>query len=134
MLNIGMTEILVFSIIALLVLGPEKLPEAIRFIAKWYHHIKRTIHNVQYDLDRELRLSELREQLQDEMKKIQELEIKMQKQLNNQAISEPISSLEMTKKRMDFNLYPQCPIQYQFITNAHHEIPRCPYTQITPTF
>lgn len=36
MLNIGMTELLVFGIIALLVLGPEKLPEAARFAGKWY--------------------------------------------------------------------------------------------------
>lgn len=27
MLNVGMTELLVFGVIALLVLGPEKLPE-----------------------------------------------------------------------------------------------------------
>ena len=60
MLNIGMTELLFFGIIALLVLGPEKLPEAARFVGKWYGKIKRTISNVQNDIDRELRLSELR--------------------------------------------------------------------------
>ena len=31
MLNVGMTELLCFAISALLVLGPEKLPEAARF-------------------------------------------------------------------------------------------------------
>ena len=36
MLNVGMTELLCFAIVALLVLGPEKLPEAARFAAKWY--------------------------------------------------------------------------------------------------
>ncbi|MEK5757135.1 twin-arginine translocase TatA/TatE family subunit, partial [Acinetobacter variabilis] len=35
MLNIGMTELLAFGVIALLVLGPDKLPEAVRFIGKW---------------------------------------------------------------------------------------------------
>ena len=62
MLNIGMTELLAFGIIALLVLGPDKLPEAARFAAKSYAKIKRLISNVQNDIDRELRLSELREQ------------------------------------------------------------------------
>lgn len=47
MLNVGMTELLVFGVIALLVLGPEKLPEAARFAGKWYGHIKRLINNVQ---------------------------------------------------------------------------------------
>ena len=36
MLNIGMAELLLFGIIALLVLGPEKLPQAARFAAKSY--------------------------------------------------------------------------------------------------
>ncbi|MGE8683512.1 MAG: Sec-independent protein translocase protein TatB [Acinetobacter sp.] len=83
MLNIGMTELLVFGIIALLVLGPEKLPEAARFAGKWYGKAKRLVSNVQNDIDRELRLSELREQMQNEMKRIQELEQKMQAQMQH---------------------------------------------------
>src|SRR5690554_6569445 len=82
MLNIGMTELLIFGIIALLVLGPEKLPEAARFVGKWYGKIKRMVSNVQNDIDRELRLSELREQMQQEMARIQELEAKMQAQMS----------------------------------------------------
>lgn len=82
MLNIGMTELLIFGIIALLVLGPEKLPEAARFVGKWYGKIKRMVSNVQNDIDRELRLSELREQMQQEMARIQELEAKMQAQMH----------------------------------------------------
>lgn len=81
MLNIGMTELLLFGIIALLVLGPEKLPEAVRFAGKWYGKAKRTVSNIQNDFDRELRLSELREQMQLEMQRIQELEAKMQAQM-----------------------------------------------------
>ncbi|WP_173911580.1 Sec-independent protein translocase protein TatB [Acinetobacter sp. Marseille-Q1618] len=81
MLDVGFSELLVFGIIALLVLGPEKLPVAARFAGKWYSKIKRTVSNVQNDIDRELRLSELREQMQLEMKRIQELEQKMQTQM-----------------------------------------------------
>ena len=81
MLNIGMTELFCFAIIALLVLGPEKLPEGARFAGKWYGKIKRMISNVQNDLDRELRISDLRAQMQQEMSKIQELEQKMQSQM-----------------------------------------------------
>ncbi|MFW2172041.1 Sec-independent protein translocase protein TatB [Acinetobacter guillouiae] len=82
MLDVGFSELLVFGIIALLVLGPDKLPEAARFVAKWYSKLKRLISNVQNDIDRELRLSELREQMQNEMRRIQELEKKMQAQMH----------------------------------------------------
>ncbi|MDM1021690.1 Sec-independent protein translocase protein TatB [Acinetobacter sp. VNK23] len=93
MLNLGMTEIFCFAVIALLVLGPEKLPEAARFVAKWYGKIKKFINNIQNEIDRELKLSEFREEMQKEIEKITELERRMQKQLdelkNTQAATEP---------------------------------------------
>ena len=82
MLNIGMTELLCFAIIALLVLGPEKLPEGARFAAKWYGKIKKFIANVQGEIDRELKLSEFREEMQKEIDKITELEARLQQQLD----------------------------------------------------
>lgn len=96
MLNIGMTELLIFGIIALLVLGPDKLPEAVRFVGTWYGKIKRMVSNVQNDLDRELRLSELREQMQAEMQRIQELEAKMQAQVAD--LQQPIAADQLKIK------------------------------------
>lgn len=96
MLNIGMTELLIFGIIALLVLGPDKLPEAVRFVGTWYGKIKRMVSNVQNDLDRELRLSELREQMQAEMQRIQQLEAKMQAQMAD--LQQPIAANELKQK------------------------------------
>lgn len=81
MLDVGFSELFVFGIIALLVLGPEKLPEAARFAARCYSKFKTLISNVQNDIDRELRLSELREQMNAEMQRIQALEQKMQAQM-----------------------------------------------------
>ena len=82
MLNIGMTELLCFAIIALLVLGPEKLPEGARFAAKWYGKFKRLISSVQNEIDRELRLSEFREEVQKEIERITELERRMRQQID----------------------------------------------------
>ncbi|WP_374531084.1 Sec-independent protein translocase protein TatB [Acinetobacter sp.] len=82
MLNLGMTEIFCFAVIGLLVLGPDKLPEAARFVAKWYGKIKKLINNIQNEIDRELRLSEFREEMQKEIEKISELERRVQKQLD----------------------------------------------------
>jgi sec-independent protein translocase protein TatB len=104
MLNIGMTELLIFGIIALLVLGPEKLPEALRSAGKCYRKIKHLINTVQTDLDRELRLSELREQMQTEIQRIQALEAKMQAQLAAQQYTPANStqSLHELKKTIQF--------------------------------
>lgn len=82
MFGLGMTEIFCFAVIALLVLGPDKLPEAIRFVAKWYGKIKKLLNNMQNEIDRELRLSEFRDEIQKEIEKITELERKMQRQLD----------------------------------------------------
>ena len=40
MLNLGMSELLLFAIIAVVVLGPDKLPTAMRSVLKWYRQIK----------------------------------------------------------------------------------------------
>lgn len=82
MLNIGMAELLMFGIIALLVLGPEKLPEGAKFAAKWYGKIKRFISSVQNEIDQELRLSEFRAEVQKEIEHMTELEKRMQQQID----------------------------------------------------
>lgn len=119
MLNIGMTELLAFGIISLLVLGPDKLPEAARFAGKWYAKIKRMVSNVQNDIDRELRLSELREQMQNEMQRIKELEQKMQAQMHElQQQSQP--AIEKNQQ----NAVPDnknAPIFYVFIPSSRFE-------------
>lgn len=112
MLNIGMTELFVFAIIALLVLGPEKLPEAVRIVAKWYSKIKRMISNVQHDLDRELRLSELQQQMQEELERIKKLENQMQQQLQqfdppNTNSKQVILYIEPTKLHLPQHLIQQ---------------------------
>lgn len=82
MLNLGMTEIFCFAVIALLVLGPDKLPEAARFTAKWYGKFKRLLTRVQSEIDRELHLSEFREEIQKEIDRMTALEQRVQKQLH----------------------------------------------------
>lgn len=99
MLNIGMTELLCFAIIALLVLGPEKLPEGARFAAKWYGKFKRLISSVQNEIDRELRLSEFREEVQKEIERITELERRMQQQID--ALRGPAAETQSSEKQTD---------------------------------
>lgn len=82
MLNIGFTEILLFGIIALVVLGPDKLPIAVRTAGRWYARLRYMVSNLQQDIEKELQLSELREHMQQELSRIKSIEAQMQAQLD----------------------------------------------------
>ena len=82
MLNLGMSELLVFAIIAVIVLGPDKLPTAIRSVIKWYRQIKMLITNVQRDIERELEITEIRETMEKEIARFKDIEKNMQAQLD----------------------------------------------------
>lgn len=61
MLDVSFWEITMILLVALLVFGPEKLPEAARTAGKWVGRIRRLIQTVQQDIDRELRLQEIKD-------------------------------------------------------------------------
>lgn len=60
MLDIGFTELLLIAVVALVVLGPEKLPMAVRTLGLWVGKAKRTIGGIQSEISEELRLDELK--------------------------------------------------------------------------
>ncbi|EPJ44249.1 MAG: hypothetical protein OFPII_36960 [Osedax symbiont Rs1] len=60
MFDIGFTEILLIAVVALVVLGPEKLPMAVRTLGLWIGKAKRTISGIQTEISEELRLDELK--------------------------------------------------------------------------
>ena len=62
MFGIGFTEILLISIIAILFLGPDKLPEAMVQIAKFIKGVKKTVGEAKSSLDEELRIADLKEE------------------------------------------------------------------------
>lgn len=69
MFDVGFSELFVLAIIALVVLGPEKLPHAARMAGAWIGRIRRTIINVQADIENEVASSEMRERIRKEMAK-----------------------------------------------------------------
>lgn len=59
MFDIGFFELLLISIIGLVVLGPERLPVAIRTISDWLSGIKRFSNSIKTELTEELNIQEL---------------------------------------------------------------------------
>lgn len=87
--------------------------------ANGYSKGKRFVGNIQNDIDRELRLSELKEQMDKEMQRIAELEQKMQAQM--QEIDQSIKSSNMLKDKVTTfvpleNICYVYRTEYQFIT------------------
>ncbi|MGM8886129.1 Sec-independent protein translocase protein TatB [Psychrobacter sp. 1U2] len=81
MFDIGFSELLLFGVIALIVLGPEKLPQAARTAGQWYGKIRRTVSTLQSEIEAELDLAETRQQMQKEMAKIRETEAQMKREM-----------------------------------------------------
>tara|TARA_R110001583_G_scaffold12977_4_gene56812 strand:+ start:1930 stop:2244 length:315 start_codon:yes stop_codon:yes gene_type:complete len=63
--DIGFLELMVVGILGLLVLGPERLPVAARTVGLFIGKIRRTMSNIQDDLERQVRTDELKEKLKD---------------------------------------------------------------------
>lgn len=63
MFDIGFVELLICGIIALLVLGPERLPTAARAAGRWIGGARRMVSQFSSELDRQLKAEELREEL-----------------------------------------------------------------------
>ncbi len=64
--NIGFFELLLIGVVALLVLGPEKLPGAIRTTSLWIGRARRSFNKVRSEIERELNADEIRRQLHNE--------------------------------------------------------------------
>ncbi|MEC7377461.1 MAG: Sec-independent protein translocase protein TatB [Pseudomonadota bacterium] len=63
MFDIGFLELLICGVIALLVLGPERLPTAARAAGRWVGAARRMVGQFTSELDRQLKADELREEL-----------------------------------------------------------------------
>jgi len=85
--DIGFFELCFIAIIALLVLGPERLPTAARTIGRWVSKARRAFTSVKSEIDRELQLDELKQQIKQQQEKMEQL-------VNNQTMQETLSETQ----------------------------------------
>jgi sec-independent protein translocase protein TatB len=64
--DIGFPELIMISVVALLVIGPERLPETIRTITLWLGRLQRSFSNIRQELENEIGADEIRAQLHNE--------------------------------------------------------------------
>lgn len=60
MFDIGFSEMLVIAVVALIVIGPERLPKVARTLGHLFGRMQRYVNDVKSDISREMELDELR--------------------------------------------------------------------------
>ena len=66
MFDIGFMELLLISVVALIVIGPERLPGAIRTATLWIGRAKRSFNQVKGEIEKEINADEIKRQLHNE--------------------------------------------------------------------
>lgn len=90
MFEAGFLEMLVVGIVALLVIGPERLPKVARTIGRWLGKARAFIANTRADIERELKADEMRAILQRQEEELRQLRDMVQQ--NTDAVRQSIEA------------------------------------------
>ncbi len=94
MFGMSFTEILVIAIIAILFLGPDKLPDAMIKVAKFFRSVKKAVMGAKEALDQEIKIQELKESALSYKEKIQKSVNEIEKEADLSAFNDIPSKLE----------------------------------------
>ncbi|MFA7239436.1 MAG: Sec-independent protein translocase protein TatB [Sulfuricellaceae bacterium] len=96
MLDVNFSELLVIAVVALIVIGPERLPKVARTVGLLFGRVQRYVSEVKTDINRELKLDELRKIEADMRASAHNLEHTMTDEVNRaeQGLKATAASLE----------------------------------------
>ncbi|WP_313458587.1 Sec-independent protein translocase protein TatB [Stenotrophomonas sp.] len=77
MFDIGFSELLLIAVVALVVLGPERLPKAARFAGLWVRRARNQWDSVKQELERELHADEIKRQFREAQQSVQDTEAQL---------------------------------------------------------
>ncbi len=97
MFDIGFSELMVIAVVALLVIGPEKLPRVARTAGHLFGRMQRYVNDVKADISREMALDDLRKLQASMQETAQSLE---------QSVNESVRSAETEMNRIAADLPP----------------------------
>lgn len=80
MFDIGFTELMVIGVVALIVIGPERLPKVARTAGHLYGRMQRYVSTVKADISNEIQLDELRKAGQSFKESVESVEADVQQQ------------------------------------------------------
>ncbi len=75
MFDIGFFELLLIGVVSLLVMGPERLPGAIRTTSLWLGRLRRSFNAIKADIEKEIGADEIRRQIHNDgiLKELEEV-------------------------------------------------------------
>jgi sec-independent protein translocase protein TatB len=96
MFDIGFSELFLVAVIGLLILGPEKLPQAAKTVGGWVRKIRTAASNLTSEIERELEVENLKKELANKNAEIMQQASDLSKKLNRPV--ESILSLDDSEK------------------------------------
>ena len=95
MFDVGFSEILVIAVVALIVIGPERLPKVARTLGHLFGRMQRYVNDVKADISREMELDELRKLQTSMQDAARSIETSVTKEISDteQALNQTIAPL-----------------------------------------
>ena len=89
--DFGSLEILLILVVTLLVIGPEKLPEALRALGLWFGRLSRSFNSVKSEIEKEIGMDDVRRQLHNEavMQEMKRIEDEVKSAID--PVTQPVS-------------------------------------------
>lgn len=100
MFEVGFSELIMTGLVALIVIGPEKLPKAARIAGLWVARINHSLSTIKADIQQELHAEEMRQLMQENS--IAE-DVQQLIDQTNKAVLEAEHALKSSKSEPDSN-------------------------------
>ena len=99
MFDIGFSELMVIGVVALLVIGPEKLPKVARTLGHLLGRAQRYVNDVKSDINREMQLDELKKMQQEISSQVNSLETSVNHEIREveSSMGEVVDPLERVR-------------------------------------
>ena len=101
MFDIGFFELVVIAVVGLLVLGPQRLPQAVRTLGLYLGRIRKMVSGIQQEVNEQLQLEEMRERLAEHEKKVRSGLMDVEKEYTTEAPQPQADEEPLVAKAVD---------------------------------
>jgi len=97
MFDFGFTELMLIAVVALIVVGPERLPKVARSAGHLLGRLQRYVSDVKSDISREMQLEDLKKLQQEVQQQARDLETSVRSQMNEVEVDLKKTASELEK-------------------------------------